>query len=146
MMPTQSASATGAGVPSDWNTIQWNDRRQQRQQGPGVEVAAGLVDRQLPRPQHPLLAGRGQPAADGPPQLRPVGDEVEREQQHRQQLQQAAERGDRQLHALSCWSRMNSCTGPSGSLKSSTISAASMLVPNVSLIVSTVSVMYVSEF
>ena len=23
MMPTHSASATGAGVPSDWNTIQW---------------------------------------------------------------------------------------------------------------------------
>ena len=41
---------------------------------------------------------------------------------------------------------MNSCTAPSGSLKSSITSWASRFVPNVSLIVSTVSVMYVSEF
>ena len=40
---------------------------------------------------------------------------------------------------------MNSWTAPSGSLKSSITSWASRFVPNVSLIVSTVSVMYVSE-
>ena len=47
--------------------------------------------------------------------------------------------------ASSRWSRMNSWTDPSGSLKSSITSWASKLVPNVSLIVVTVSVMYVSE-
>ena len=73
------------------------ERREQRQQRPGVEVAAGLVRRQLPRPQHLLLTDGRQPAADRPAEPRSVGDEVEREQHHREQLQQHAERGDRQL-------------------------------------------------
>ena len=112
------------------------DRRQQRQQRPRVEVAAGLVAGQLPRPQHPLLARRGQPAADRPAHLRPVGDEVEREQQHREQLQQAAERGDRQLHGVVLLVADELLHRPVGVVEVLDRSrAASRFVPNVSLIV-----------
>ena len=100
------------------------DRRQQRQQRPRVEVAAGLRARQLPGLQHPLLVLRVQPAADRPAQARPVGDEVEGEQHHREQLQQHAEGGDRQVHGVVLLVADELLHGPSGSLKASIASWA----------------------
>ena len=122
-------------------------RRQHRQQRPRVQVAAGLGDRQLPRRQHLHLACRAQAAADRTPQPRAVGDEVVREEQHREDLQQdsRARRRTRRT-TLSCWPSMNRWTAPLGSLNWSMTSWASISVSNVSLMKSTVSVMYVSEF
>ena len=47
---------------------------------------------------------------------------------------------------LSCWASMNFCTAPSGRLNSSTTSCGSSDDPNASLMRSTDSTMYVSEF
>ena len=76
------------------------DGRQQRQQRPRVQVAAGLGDRQVPRPQDVRLVGGREPGEDRPPQPRTVGDEVVGEQQHREHLQHDAERGDGELDRL----------------------------------------------
>ena len=72
-------------------------RRQQGQQPAGVEVAAGLVDGQVPAPQHLALEVGAEHGAHRPPEAWAVGDEVEGEQQHRQQLEQRAERGQAEL-------------------------------------------------
>ena len=93
--PTHSASATGACVPTAWKTIQWNTADRPGEQRPRVQVAAGLVDGQLPGTEHLHLPPGPQPAADRAAQPRPVGDEVEGEQHHRQPLEDHAEGGQR---------------------------------------------------
>ena len=63
---------------------------------PRVEVAAGLLDRLIPDEQHVLLVFGRQRAADDPPELRPLGHDVEREQRDRRPAEDPAEdrRGD----------------------------------------------------
>ena len=74
--------AEGHGVPQPdhGERHRVEHRRQEGEQSPGVQVAAGLVDGQLPRVQYPLLAVRSHPAADGPPHARAVGHHVEGQQ------------------------------------------------------------------
>src|SRR5215470_14104781 len=47
-----------------------------RQEQPGIEIAAGLLDRLLPDEQDPPLPVGTEPRADRPPQLRPLRDHV----------------------------------------------------------------------
>jgi hypothetical protein len=83
--------------PDDGERRGVEDRREEGQQRPRVEVAARLVDGQLPGVQDPFLAIRLEPPADDPPQPRAVGDHVEGQEQDGQDLQQPAEelRGER---------------------------------------------------
>ena len=68
--------------------------RQQREDRSRVQVAAGLVDRELPRLQHDHLSFRWQHRADGAPEARPVGDQIEREQGDREDLEHHRECGE----------------------------------------------------
>ena len=100
MTPTHSAERDGRGGAERLEHDPVEEGREQRQEAPAVEVAAGLRAGQLPDGQDALLACGGQTAADRPAQLRSVGDEVEREEEHGQELQQRAEGRDGQPHGL----------------------------------------------
>ena len=68
-------------------------RRDPGQEGAGVEVRPGLVDGDVPDPQHLELLVSRQHRADGAPQLRSLGCHVEGEQSDGEQLEHSVEQG-----------------------------------------------------
>ena len=93
--PTQSPRANEYGTPrakrnaqvTTAETAAWMPRR--------VEVAAGLVDGDLPGVEDDLLTGTGKPRTDGAPHARAVGGHVEREDEHGDEIEQPATHGQR---------------------------------------------------
>ena len=136
MMPTHRARATGAARAERLEHDPVEDRRQQRQQRPASRGSRRSCRRPAPTPPSTRSWRAGVSRLQIARRIfGPVGDEVEREQQHREQLQQAAQRGDGQLHRFVALVADELLDAPSGSLKSSITSWASKFVPNVSLMV-----------
>ena len=68
------------------------ERRQQCEKRSGVEVSAGLVDRQFPRIEDTFLTSRGEAGTNDPAKAGAVGNQVVGEQERRQTLKDDPER------------------------------------------------------
>ena len=94
-MPTQRPSASEYGTPRAKQERPRDERGHDRLDAARVQVAAGLVDRDLPRVEHDLLSSAWKPRADGSSHARAVGGHVEREDEHGDEVEQPPAHGER---------------------------------------------------
>ena len=90
--PTHSASGSGKGMPMKAKAIQWTIVEKKASSAAAVDVATGLLDGDLPHPQHLDLPLLGQHRQDRPAQAGAVGHQVEGEEDDRQELEEHGER------------------------------------------------------